>query len=377
MSIQPIHKSLFNYKLRDGIGLFRQMVYREINVEKPRVFFRYSTSLTHPSFDRFAASGPVLWSNYHKADMAHWINYPAIVTKIPFLLECNDHPLSALGYRARGLYEPGEILPRLADVAEIYNLPQCKAIGLYCEGYKNLFEYYFDKTLNNKFIELHCPGTVAKVESVKEGEGANFVCLASDYELKGVDLLIEAWLAIEDRRGARLVIACPNVPAAAIERSGSEIIFVHKAPLTNLEKHELLSANNVSLGPMHVHGGANLSEGMEYGHAIIYFATHSTFFRGLGEEIPVPYYFYLPSHYGVQWKTFEGFKGRLRDDKRSGKFSDTVQQLSSAIKRYITSPEILFDDRKKVLHAANGPASLAARNIKLRQIYSVILDQNS
>jgi len=239
-----------------------------------------------------------------------------------------------------------------------------------------LFEYYFGKAFNDKFVELHCPGSIPKVVAIENGAPASFVCLASDYELKGVDLLIEAWLAIENRRGARLVIACPNVPLRAIERAKSDVTFIQKAPLTNFEKHELLSKCNVSLGPMHVHGGANLFEGMEYGHAIIYFATHSTFFRAIGEAVSVPYYFYLPTHYGVEWKTFKEFRARLNDDKRRGIFRLTIEQLSLAIKRYIEHPELLYHHRSKVLNAAYGSTSLDARNSKLLQIYSQILGES-
>jgi glycosyltransferase involved in cell wall biosynthesis len=305
--------------------------------------------------------------------MAHWINYPAIVTKIPFLLECNDHPLSAVSYTKRGLHEPVEILERIDQAAAVYALPQCRSIAIPCEGYRYLFEHYFGSIFNSKFIQLHIPGCITEDIHPIRSETASFLCLASDYELKGVDLLIEAWLSIENKGSARLVIACPNVPEDVVRKTESQIKFILKGPLSNVEKKSLLSGSNVSIGSMHVHGGGNIFEGMEYGHAVIYFQTHSTFFREIGQEIPVPYYFYLPSHYGIHWKTFADFRAILRQDKRNRVFGNTIEQLAVAIKRYIEHPDLLYKDRRGALSAARGYASLDARNAKLRQIYGQIL----
>lgn len=366
--------SSFSAKVRSGVGIFSQALQRELTYKYPEVFFRYRTGFTHPTFNRFLTHPPVAWSNYHRARMAHWINYPAIVTSKPFLLECNDHPLSAVSYKKRGLHEPRDILERLQEAADVYALSQCRSIAIPCEGYRSLFEYYFGSIFNEKFVSLHIPGCLAADIQISSQFSPDFICLASDYELKGVDLLIEAWLAIEDRRNARLVIACPNVPEDVKDRSESEISFISKGPLSAIEKHALLKASSVSIAPMHVHGGGNIYEGMEYGHAVIYFETHSTFFRLIGEEIPVPYYFYLPSHYGVHWKTFGEFRETLKHDKRRGLFDITVNRLSVAIKRYIDQPDLLYKDRTKVLGAAKGFASLEARNDKLREIYSRILD---
>jgi len=372
MSIQAVIGKTFSTRITTGLDMISQATIRELIREEPRVFFRYRTSHTHPTFDRFLTNPPVAWSNYHRARLAHWINYPAFVTKIPFLLECNDHPLSAVSYRTRGLHEPREILRRLQDAADVYALPQCKYIAMPCEGYKLLFEHYFGEAFNHKFVNLHVPGCMPLNTPLIEEAVPKFLCLASDYELKGVDLLIEAWLGVEDKQGASLVIACPNIPADVILRASSKITFVTKGPLTNLEKHELLSQSNVSIAPMHVHGGGNIYEGMEYGHAIIYFATHTTFFRGIGEEVPVPYYFYLPSHYGVHWHTFLDFRETLKSDKRAGLFDATIEHLSGCIKRYIEDNDVMNSDRRKVFGLAHGEKSLRCRNEKLLRIYTAI-----
>ena len=374
MSIQAVIGKTFLTRVATGLDIISQATVRQFVREEPRVFFRYRTSHTHPTFDRFLTNPPVAWSNYHRAKLAHWINYPAFVTKMPFLLECNDHPLSAVSYKTRGLHEPREILRRVPDAADVYALPQCKYIAIPCEGYKLLFEYYFGNAFNHKFVCLHVPGCIPVNTPLIEESVPKFLCLASDYELKGVDLLIEAWLAIADKKNASLVIACPNTPADVILRASSQITFVTKGPLTNLEKQELLSQSNVSIAPMHVHGGGNIYEGMEYGHAVIYFTTHARCFSGVGEEIPVPYYFYLPSHYGVHWHTFRDFRETLKLDKRGGLFDVTIEHLSVCIKRYIEDNVVMNNDRRKVFALARGAMSLQCRNEQLLQIYAATLE---
>jgi len=275
------------------------------------------------------------------------------------------------------LHEPAEILAQLQQAADVYALPQCKAIAIPCEGYVKLFDYYFGNTFNAKFINLHSPGCITRNIRVKLESAPNFICLASEYELKGVDLLIAAWLSIENKHNAKLTIACPNVPEAVIRRLEKEITFVQKAPLSNEEKHALLSSSSVTVAPMHVHGGGNIFEGMEYGHAVIYFETHSVYFKTIGTEISVPYYFYLPSHYGINWKTIREFRDTLRNDKQQGLFDNTVTQLSTAIKLYIDNQVTLYDERIKVMNVARGVASLKERNQKLRNIYLKVLgDEN-
>ena len=373
MSIQSIANFTVISKIKSGVDILQQAASREFRCESPKIFFRYRTRYTHPTFDRFLTHPPVAWSNYHRAEAAHWINYPAFITKLPFLLECNDHPLSSVSYHMRGLHEPWEIISRIEQAAEIYALPQCKRIAVSSEGYVGLFEYYFGSRFNEKLILLHVPGCLPRDIQISQDCRAKFVCLASDYHLKGVDLLIEAWLSIENRCDARLVIACPNVPGEMIKRAGSAITFILKAPLSTQEKHRLLEWGNVSLGPQHVNGGGNIWEGMEYGHAVIFFANHSTYFQTIGTEITVPYYFYSPRQYGIEWKTFAQFKETLLDHKRRGLFDVTIEQLAVALKRYIGYPNILYRDRAKAFTAANGVASLEARNCRLRQIYSDIL----
>jgi glycosyltransferase involved in cell wall biosynthesis len=131
----------------------------------------------------------------------------------------------------------------------------------------------------------------------------------------------------------------------------------------------------VTLAPTHVHGGANIIEGMEFGHVIIHFETHFNVFDDVGEKIDVPYHFYVPSSYGKDWKTFSQFRDILIADKKSGLFSQTTEDLAAALSRYMQNPSDLLKLRENVLKFAYAEYSLKNRNLALNRIYQSVVSQ--
>jgi len=381
MSIQDATSKKIFSRLENILLVTRQIFSRFFTKKEIKVFFRYYTNKTHPSFKRFYERPPVPWSNAINYDLAHWINYPAWKNNTPYIIEINDHPLSAVSYKARGLHEPFDILKHIQDAYDVYADKNCVKIVMSDNGFescRNLFEYYFGNEFSHKFTRINSPGCIPKVTYADFDSGNNnklgVACLASDYELKGVDLVVEAWQSIPIHRGWKLYIACPNMPEEVLDRTkfDKSIVVINKAPLSDTEKHKILSRCAITLAPMHVHGGANIIEGMEYGHAIIYFEIHFDVFDTVGEKILVPYHFYVPSSYGLDWKSFDDFREILRRDKKRGIFSNTTQSLASAISKKIQDLNGLIELRKKVLKHAYGEYSLSARNLGLKRLYESI-----
>ena len=85
-------------------------------------------------------------------------------------------------------------------------------------------------------------------------------------------------------------------------------------------KIDLYKSHNVSIAPMHVHGGAVIFEATEFAHAIIYFETHTSAFTNCGYEIKVPYYYYSVDYFGIKWNNLDDFKMVLDNDKKNGLF---------------------------------------------------------
>lgn len=373
MSIQIATPKNLSSKIGSGVSIIAQIFSRGCHASKPKVFFRYRTQHTHPTFDRFYDHPPVAWANVFDFDLAHWINYPAFINDAPFVIEANDHPLSAVSFRNRGMCEPEQILAHLCDAEKVYADHRCKRILVPCQGFIGLFAHYFGDDFNDKILQVHSPGCMPRpsLHMANEGEPLVFCCLASDYLLKGVDIVIDAWLSLPSRRKARLILACPNVPQDVATRLTPDtgISLVAKAPLTRAEKHDILHQASVTLAPTHVHGGGNIVEGMEYGHAVIHFEIHSTAFDPVGEKILVPYHFYLPSHYGRAWKTFAEFCRVLKADKAAGQFEHTKEALAKSIMAMIDDTDQVCVLREKVYALACGRYSLQARNDFFLNLY--------
>lgn len=379
MSIQAITKRGIYAKFYNLILLVGQIIKRFFLGSTPKVFFRYQTKSTHPSFNRFYENSPINWANPINYDLAHWINYPAWINDKPFIVEINDHPLSAVSYKHRGLFEPKEIMQYAFDAKYVYDHEMCAQILLPDERFERYFEHYFGNDLSHKFVRINSPGCMpkrSKVVCADDSSEHGFACLASDYQLKGVDLVLGAWQNIENKNGWRLFLACPNVPQYIAELISSDpsIVLISKAPLSQNEKDQILSQCSVTLAPTHVHGGANVVEGMEYGHAIIHFETHSSCFDSFGSRIDVPYHFYTPSHYGVTWKTFAEFKSVLAGDKQAGLFHEVEESLTNAMLSFMHDENFLCESREISLRNAHEDFSLKNRNQKLITIYHSILN---
>jgi hypothetical protein len=376
MSIQAFKKSNFFYKIKNVSSQLIQGISRCIYFGRPKVFFRYRTDFTHPSFDRFYHRPPLRWANAHNYELAHWINYPAWINQKPFIIEINDHPLSTVTYKNRLIFEPVDVLNHIQDAKEIYMHEACRIILLTDFGMEAIFKKYFGQIFDHKIKPINCPGCLPKyteashLEKIKLG----VACLASDYELKGVDLVLKAWECIENKGGWKLYLACPNIPLNVLKafESDKSIVFINKAPLGEFEKDQILRNCSITVAPTHIHGGANIVEGMEYGHAIVHFATHSTGYDEVGKRIEVPHHFYEPNNYGVKWKTIQDFKELIKIDKKNGYFDSVFLDLANEISSLMQNFDKLLAKRTLSLNAALGSHSLKERNRALKLIYEEI-----
>ena len=380
MSIQTFAKNTFFFKCKNIFSLSLQVIKREFTFSRPKVFFRYYNEFTHPSFKRFYQKPPVQWSNAYSYKLAHWINYPAWINHKPFILEINDHPLSAVSYTNRAIYEPADMLNHIQDAKDVYMHDSCKKILVPDSGIEEIFKRYFGESFNKKISLVKCPGCIPKFTNISQIENVKYgvACLASDYELKGVDLVLKAWASIHNKKEWKLYLACPNIPQniqKEIEKHTS-IVLINKAPLGEGEKKQILGNCSITVAPTHLHGGANIIEGMEYGHVILYFETHSSSYEDMGLKILVPYHFYDPKYYGIRWKTIEDFKCILRIDKRDAYFESVSHDLAANLTSLMEDSDKLLMMRKRTMHSAIGSHSLKQRNKELQVIYRELVYEN-
>jgi glycosyltransferase involved in cell wall biosynthesis len=375
MSIQINTPISYLDRAKSYIGIGRQ-VFNRIGVSSsPRVFFRYKTYHTHLAFNSYYDTPPLPWSNWTSAEIGHWINYP-ISTRLPFVIEVNDHPLSAGAYNKR-VEEPWQILEQIGTAHSVYSHTNCRMILMPCEGFRDQFSYYFPGEFQEKMTIL--PTATCQLKQVdwklRESTPLTFACLASDYTRKGVDLVLKAWLSRHKPKGVKLIIACPNIPKQILIsiKGDKSIVAITKAPLSAIEKHEILNISHVSIAPTHVHGGYNVIEGIEYGHAPILFRYHLRAFDSLGWHVSVPYHFYTPELYGKEWRTFEEFFSRLAADKAVGLFDNTIEELSQIISTLLSDPAVAFTSGKESYMIGLTQFSAQNRNKKLIDLYKYAL----
>ena len=83
----------------------------------------------------------------------------------------------------------------------------------------------------------------------KRIERPTFLFLASDFVNKAVDLLLDAWIEVTERKKSKLILACPNVPEVWRKKAeGENVSIIDKAPLEEQEKMELHRKADVVFG---------------------------------------------------------------------------------------------------------------------------------
>lgn len=362
-------------RIINRLNLYWQRVTRFATVSNPKVFYPYRDLLhTHPFFLRYYQFPPLRYSNQFNAILCHWVSFPPKdkCKNVPYVIEPQDHPLSPTGK-----LEPGEVLADTQQAIDIYMESSCKRILVESEGQLKLFERYLPESVIEK-TQIVRLGAVSKpVYFTKEYTNFKtliFLCLASDYERKAVDLLIQAWLEFDLRKNCKLILACPNVPNEISDYVINENIeIITEAPLSLAKKNKLLNISHVMIAPLHVDGGANVIEAFEYGLPVISMRSQRSFIRdGNGWEVDVPFYFY-DEGYGTDWPTWEHFWKLLDDAKKNNAFDMTVQGFVNVFEEIVKNPERLLNMGKKSYELAQGEFSLETRNQALRVIYSEAL----
>lgn len=394
MSIQLVKARKFHNKVLDKTGLSHvvdwiflqpQKLRRKLSTANPKVYYHYHSRYTHPHIrDRmYGQNAPVQWQNYNVAAVAHFLQKPENVSK-PYLIEPNDHILT-MGHLF-GAQKPSELIKRIDDIKEIISSDNFKGFLLGPDGLIDQFRYYFGDQYSTK-IKLYPQGrSLPKVDlnwwELKKSSpikrSINFICLAGDYRIRAVDMLIESWLSINQLNNAKLVIVCPNIPISILQSLSTieSIKVIPKAPLTLSLKKALLSSADVSIALTHIDGGANIIEGMEYGHPIITSTSHRSVFISKSQNglvIDFPNEYYKMGLYGVAYDSWAEYMQLVERDNKAGGYDGAKQRLASAIKSYIENSDQLLAHSHKTLLAISEQSVQKSNSILLK-IYNEAID---
>jgi len=352
-------------------------IFTRIKHHPLNVYYRYKYKIFpfHPAFERYYEHPPLRYCLFRSARLYHWLHHPDVINQKPFVIEPNDHPFAPAIE-----YEPEKNLQKKEDVLKLYQTAQCKKILVESSGQMELFKYYFPEILSK--CEIIRLGAIPRVSideiKSKNTQNLTFLCLASDFVLKGVDLIIDSWCALKSKDNIKLILCCPNVPESYRKKISAEktIILNTKAPLNESEKHQLHLQAHVVLAPLHIDGGGNVIEAMEYGLPIITFRCQRSADQVMNKNgfiVDVPFYYYDTEGWGIRWKTKEEFLKILENSKKNGGFSKTLEELTSHYQFFQKNPTAAIEMGVKSLLLAENEFSLKNRNTKLLIIYKTAL----
>ena len=378
MAIQSLNKKGVLIKIFNLAWILIQVIQRSFN--SSYVFYSYKTTNLHTAFNQAYIYPPIRgYSNFWSAKLLHWVNSPKLIDNRKFIIEINDHPFSV----AENInnVDKRNLINFVEDMGKIYSDPRCIKIIFPCNKFIEIFQFYFSNLmLEDKFIVLPALGTIESKSIFRHTQQSiilKFLCIASDFSTKGVDLVINAWLySISELKDASLTIVCHNIPQEYLDivANISNISIIKTAPLDKKTKINIYKSHNVSIAPMHVHGGAVILEAVEFAHAIIYFETHTSTFINCGYEIKVPYYYYSVDYYGIKWNNLDDFKMVLDNDKKNGLFDKVYLDLSYIILSLVKNKYQLTEYVNKSSTWAKKMDLFENRNKKLLPIYKQILD---
>lgn len=350
--------------------LYWQIIRRSLINTNQKIYFPYFDLInSHPSFLIFYKIPPLNYSTFNKAKNFHYINsIPESHLNKNFIIEPNDHPLS-VSKRS----EPYEVINFIGAAASIYQSELCKKIIVTGERQVALFQRYLPN-LEQKISIIRGISVAKEIDLLKKYTNLGnltFLCMASDYRKKAVDIVIAAWKDSNAKKHSTLIIACPNIPYEIAQSLGDHNIhLISDAPISQTLKHRLYSNAHVVIAPVHTDGGANISEAFEYGIPVITMRSYrDCILRENGWEIDVPLNFY-DEGYGIEWKTWGDYWELLHSLKIHGKFNPVIEKFVSLFDSITIDPSILYEMSINSHFLAKNDFSITKRNLALREIYS-------
>jgi glycosyltransferase involved in cell wall biosynthesis len=312
------------------------------------------------------------------ARIYHWVTGPQITDYKPYIIEPVDHPLSPVFE-----YEPVNAVNKYKNVEQIYNSKNCKKIILVSEGQRLLFKKYFPNHIN-KVVVVH-PGINIKqtdaeiIKKLRYEKTINFLCIASDYWSKGVDLIINAFANVDLSEHAHLILVCNNIPEI-VKSSLPKNIELVSMPGTSANskkiKDKLYSRAQVCIVFSHTDTTAALMEALSYGLPLITLRNQHTkdfVSNNNGYEIDVPFYLY-DAGYGYKWKTMSEYYKLLEQAKARGDFDTVISELSDKVRLLINDVRLIEKMSINSCILARDSFSIRRRNIQLNNIYIECLE---
>jgi len=348
--------------LFDIYSQFIQRIFRFFKSDSD-IFYPYKTSYTHPYYIQqyYGKISPFIWCNFRPAKTLWFIQHPPKgldLNNKSIIIEPNDHILTISVYF--GASSPKECIEKVPKVAELISSDNIKAIFLADNEVRDQFIYYFGYKNIDKvrmFSMMRCDLKIsAKDLCVVENEKPVFICLISDYKIKALKILLDAWAMLDRKSKLILVFHNPPEDVKLTIEADQSIELISKKILKNPLRDRLFKESSVSVALTHIDGGTNAKEGIEYGHAIITNDNHrasSLISNNNGYIIPFKNKYYEVGRYGVDWNSFDEYLTIVENDYLNGEYEESINTLVMNMQELIDDPNILLSMRRKSIELAN------------------------
>lgn len=306
-----------------------------------KVYFPYKTDFIHPAFDELKNNPPIKYSNKKDAKLLHLVMGGSKKDlEQSHVVEIIDHAFSIIASYEVFEREPVEYYNRQDKIKELYLSDKLKKIIFISNGQRELTRYYFpQEEILEKSVVIPIPWRDnTEIGKKQRTKLINFLFIASNYETKGVAILLQAWKKFKtsDTTDATLTLVSHDMPKEAEKSLYKSIELVKQAPLPIDYKNNLYKNADVVLA-LTLTDGITAIEATSYGKPIITYKTqHSKDFidNDNGIEIDVPINVYDIDKYGIVWKTKKDFDEVVKEHIANGAFDETVDELVKSFSKY-------------------------------------------
>ena len=371
----------------DKVTIPYQAFIRKLSNDNLKVFHPYVTYRTHPYLRErwYGANAPVKWSTFKDSKLIHTVGSEETwsrSSKKHIILDPNDNAWVLLRNSDTNvnMFDAKNIRKSFDYLSE----DRVKLIFLMSEEIIGQFKHLFGHELDHKIINTESisprliladdrEGFYKRLRKLQIGERKiKVLCLASDFEIKCVREIIQAWNLL-DPSNAELTLVVPRL--STVQRRDSEhcksVRIIEHAPLSRTAKSRLLKSHDISLCLTWIDGGANIYEAVEHQHAVITTVNHRTSAnRLLGAHLIDPnIQYYDINKYGSNWSDQREYMQYIYSCHGLSYREGLVQALISTL-------TIFFEDYELIEKAGTRAASLAIKysiknsNQHLRKIYA-------
>lgn len=346
----------------------------------PKVFFPYLNHYSHPDIKRrfFGKNAPLKWSVHNNSRVQHFLQYEQGTSNNCVIIEPNDHILTVGS--VLGLHRPSEQIDHLSAIESYLQSEHIRYILVGEDALMDQAKYYFSQDVLQKirkYSQFACNVKVTELDidrklKTKSHKDLMFLCIASSYELKAVDLILAAFSKLGSN--AKLILVCHDLPPEIRQQvvHAENIELIEAMPLSNKLKHSLYAKADIFLNITHLDSWGAAIMALEYGLPII----SSEYHRGkglVGNEngfiIKDPLMYYSPGQYGKLWDDVAEYMSVVASYKNAGKYEVFIQSLMSGMESYLNNLSLVRLHSYKSLHWAQRH-SLNVSNRQLKSIYT-------